>query len=251
MNQELDVSSAFSNKPMFTRSELKAYIRTQRPMLKDSTFRWLLYSLCQERIIQHVAHDIYRMYAGDGSLQDYNADLSADATAIRAFLIRRFPLLTFIVWETRAFNEFANHQTVRNYIFIEVEKPLGESVFDAIHEESKHTVLYKPGEKEISLYSGKVTVPVLELTSEAPVEGHNARIEKLLVDLFANKLLSQIVSRGDYPGIYEEAFARYNINYNVMLRYARRRNKHEEIKSFIENKTNITVFEKDKPNDKP
>ena len=251
MNLEVGVSSAFSNKPTLTRNEIKAYVQTQRPRLKDSTFRWLLYSLCSKRIIQHVAHDAYRIYAGDSLLQGYSADLSNDAVAVRAFLKKRFPLLMFIIWETRAFNEFANHQIVRNYIFIEVEKPLSENVFDAIREESKHTVLYKPGKKEIALYSGDVTVSVLDLTSDAPVDGYDAKLEKLLVDLFANKLLEQIVSRGDYPGIFEEAFAKYRINYNIMRRYARRRNKHDVIKGFIEDKTSITIVGKDRPHDKP
>jgi len=55
--------------------------------------------------------------------------------------------------------------------------------------------------------------------------------------LFANKLLDRIISRGDFAGIYEEAFSKYKINYNLMQRYARRRSKAEEIKRFIELKT--------------
>ena len=90
------------------------------------------------------------------------------------------------------------------------------------------------------MYSGDVTVSVLPLTSEAPIYGYNTRLEKLLVDLFANKLLDKIISRGDYAGIFEEAFSRYNINLNMMLRYAKRRNKADEVMSFMKHKTNIT-----------
>jgi hypothetical protein len=103
-------------------------------------------------------------------------------------------------------------------------------------EKDTYRVLFHPSEKEITLYSSDITVSVLALTSEAPIYNHYARLEKLLVDLFANKLLDRIISRGDYPGIYEEAFSRYNINLNMMLRYAKRRNKDKVIKSFVENK---------------
>lgn len=246
MNYSNEISYTFSNKPTFSRNELKDYIKTQNPMMKDSTFGWILYDLCQQHVIQRVAHDTFRIYDKDDSLKDYKADLSDDAIYILEFLKKQFPLLTFIIWETRAYNEFANHQMARNFIFVEVEKPLGESVFNALHEQNKYTTLYKPTVKEIALYSGDVTVSVLSLTSEAPVDGHNAKLEKLLVDLFANKLLDRIISRSDYPEIYEEAFSKYSINYNLMIRYAKRRNRDAEIKAFIKEKTKVTVYGKEK-----
>ncbi|HYE82238.1 MAG TPA: DUF6577 family protein [Clostridia bacterium] len=249
MNYSNEISSAFSNKSVFTRNELKDYIKTQNPTLKDSTVGWILYDLCQQHVIQRVAHDTFKIYDKDSSQKDYKADLSEDAGYILEFLKQQFPLLAFIIWETRAYNEFANHQMARNFIFVEVEKPLGESVFNALHEKNNYTTLYKPSAKEIALYSGTVTVSVLPLTSEAPVNGFNATLEKLLVDLFANKLLDRIVSRSDYPEIYEEAFSKYSINYNLMIRYAKRRNRDAEIKTFIKEKTKITVYVKEKGHD--
>jgi hypothetical protein len=44
---------------------------------------------------------------------------------ILEFVKERFPLLAFFIWEIRAYNEFSNHQTAINLIFIEVEKTLG------------------------------------------------------------------------------------------------------------------------------
>jgi len=242
MNHNTDIISMFSDKSLLTRNELKDHIKMQKPLLKDSSFGWLLYDLCQKHVIQRVTRDAYKLYAGDSSLKDYKADLSDDAAGILAFMKTRFPLLTFIIWETRSLNEFTIHQLARNFIFVEVEKPLSEGVFNALHEQNEYTVLYKPSEKEITLYSGEVTVSVLDLTSEAPVLGHNPKLEKLLVDLFANKLLDRIISRGEYPIVYEEAFSRYIINFNLMFRYAKRRNKDKELKDFINNKTSISVI---------
>lgn len=245
MNYSYEISSAFSNKPIFTRNELKDYIKTQNPTMKDSTFGWILYDLCQQHVIQKVAHNTFKIFDNGSPLRDYSVDLSDDANHILDFLKKQFPLLNFIIWETRSYNEFANHQMTRNFIFIEVEKPLGESVFNTLHEQNNYTTLYKPSVKEITLYSGDVTVSVLPLTSEAPANGVNTTLEKLLVDLFANKLLDRIVSRSDYPGIFEEAFSKYSINYNLLIRYARRRGKNTEIKTFIKEKTKITVYGKE------
>lgn len=249
MNYFNEISSAFSNKPIFTRNELKEYIKTQNPMLKDSTFGWILYDLCQQHVIQRVAHNTFTIYDKNNSLKNYKADFSDDAIYILEFLKKQFPLLSFIIWETRAYNEFANHQMARNFIFVEVEKLLSESVFNVLHEQNNYTTLYKPSAKEITLYSGTVTISVLSLTSEAPVNRFNTTLEKMLVDLFANKLLDRIVSRSDYPEIYDEAFSKYSINYNLMLRYAKRRNRDAEIKTFIKEKTKITIYGKENGHD--
>ena len=159
---------------------------------------------------------------------------SCQNTSILEFSIKRFPEITIIVWETRAFNEFTNHQLARNIIFVEVEKPYSEFVFEALHEKGDYNVLYKPNEKEITMYAGDTTVTVLPLTSEAPINGNSAKLEKLLVDLFANSLLDKVISIGDFLGIYKEAVSKYNINYSIMLRYAKRRGKGTEIQSIME-----------------
>ena len=238
----IEICNALSDKQYFTRRDFSSYVKEYNPYLKDNSIGWLLYNLCQKQVIEHIAHNTYRVYKTSNTLQDYKPILSADALNIFKYIKKRFPLIDFIIWETRAFNEFSNHQVARNFIFIEVEKPLGESVFESIRDRDKFTVLYKPNEKEITMYSDDVTISVLHLTSEAPINEYRAKLEKLLVDLFANKLLDNIISRGDYPGIYEEAFSRYSINHSMMFRYAKRRNKDIEIKHFINEQTNITLI---------
>ena len=231
-----------SKKQYFTRRDFNSYVKEHKPYIKDSSIGWLLYNLCQKQVIEHVAHNTYRLYTASNVLRDYNPTLSTEALNILNSTKKRFPLIDFIVWETRAFNEFANHLLARNFIFIEVEKPLDINVFESIREKNEFTILYKPNEKEITMYSDDVTISVLPLTSEAPINKYNVKLEKLLVDLFANKLLDNIISRGDYPGIYEEAFSKYSINHNMMFRYAKRRNKDKEIKRFINEKTNIILI---------
>jgi len=245
MSNYEEVSSVFSDKPLFTRSEFTDYIRINNPTLKDNSFGWLLYDLCQKRIFEHVSYNAYRVYTGEISLKGYEPMLSDEASGILEFVRKKFPLITFTVWETRAYNEFANHQMARNFIFVEPEKLLYESVFNAIHEQGDYVTLCKPCEKEIALYADDVTVCVLPLITEAPIIDHNTTLEKLLVDLFANKLLDRIISRGDFAGIYEEAFSKYKVNYNLMQRYAKRRNRADEIKRFIGQKTDVSVHRKE------
>ena len=239
VNYQDEICSAFSYKPVLSRGELFDYFRVKKPMLRDNSFGWLLYHLCQKRIIERISRNAYRIYNEEKLLKKYEAVLSDEAVEVQKFLKYQFPLISYIVWETRAFNEFSNHQLARNIIFVEVEKPYSEFVFDALHEQGKLRVLFRPSEKEIAMYTGTIAVAVSPLTSEAPIYGNNARLEKLLVDLFANTLLDKIISRGDYPGIYEEALSKYTLNYNVIFRYAKRRGKYNELRDFMENKVSI------------
>ena len=86
---------------------------------------------------------------------------------------------------------------------------------------------------------------MLRLLSEAPKAKSDIKgcsLEKLLVDLFSNKLTGQLVERAEYPEIYEEAFRKYYIDEKKLFRYARRRNLEKEIRDFIKKETNIQLF---------
>jgi hypothetical protein len=135
----------------------------------------------------------------------------------------RFPLIDFSLWETYALNEFLNHQLARNTVFVEVERHLEESAFYALKEHFDAPVLLMPSMNELFLYAGELTIVIIRLTTEAPVLEHASRIEKLLVDLYANNLVKGIMSPAEIPGIYETAMSRYHVNYCALMRYARRR----------------------------
>ena len=185
--------------------------------------------MCRDKIIQRVSRNQYALYREDTAKNDYSAIETSEGAAVKSFLAKQFPQLDYAVWETYALNEFLNHQLARNHIFVEVEKPLEESIFAALRQWTNYTVLLKPSGNDLYLYSGDLTIIVSTLTSEAPIAKHEIRIEKLLVDLLANKLISQIISPSEIPNIFTMAFSRYNINRSALLRYARRRGLEQEI----------------------
>jgi len=81
------------------------------------------------------------------------------------------------------------------------------------------------------------------LVTEAPKsddEPYQVPLEKLIVDLFANKSL--MLSKGDYATAIEMMFAKYCIDQVSMLRYARRRNKVREVFGFLREKTTIELL---------
>jgi len=145
-----EIRSAFSEKPLLTRSDLVEYICSSKPGIKETSAGWILYNMRKSDVISRVAHNTYMLHTNGKPLPYFSHDLSDEAIDIIDFIKNRYPEVVFIVWETRAYNEFANHQMWRNFIFVEVEKWLEESVFNALHEHTVYTVLYKPNKMEIT-----------------------------------------------------------------------------------------------------
>lgn len=104
--------------------------------------------------------------------------------------------------------------------------------------------MLKPDQNQILRYGGNDSIIIERLISESPkgkTEPYNLAIEKLIVDLFANKRLKEMISPGDYPAALESIFSMYKVDQVKMFRYARRRNKDMEIFEFLKNKTNVDL----------
>ncbi|MDD4220489.1 MAG: type II toxin-antitoxin system RelB/DinJ family antitoxin [Sphaerochaetaceae bacterium] len=141
------------------------------------------------------------------------------------------------------FNEFFNHQLAHNQIFLEVENDGCDFVFSALVEKFPGRVLHRPKAQEILHYGTDDGIIIDRLVTEAPKsngEPYQVPLEKLIVDLFANKNL--ILSKGDYPSAIETMFATYRIDQVSMLRYARRRNKVKDVFEFLRDKTSIALM---------
>ncbi|MDC7231131.1 MAG: hypothetical protein PQJ48_12525 [Sphaerochaetaceae bacterium] len=130
-----------------------------------------------------------------------------------------------------------------NQIFLEVEKDSGDFVFSMLTEKFPGKVLLKPKAQEILRYGTDDGIIINHLVTEAPKsdgERYQVPLEKLLVDLVANKNL--MLSKGDYPAAIELMFTKYRIDQVSMLRYARRRNKVKTVFDFLRDKTTIELM---------
>jgi hypothetical protein len=213
--------------------------------LKESTFNWIVHHLCQDKIIQRLGYNMFQIYSPSNLRQNYDYLPSNNLAKLIKDISAQFPLIIFSAWELWELNEFLNHQFEHNVIIIDVEKLLEESIFEAIKSASNFPVLLKPSSKEMALYSDKITIAVFTLIKEAPAnrgDKHRAPLEKILVDLFANKVVRDIVSRSEYRAIYEGAFTKYFVDEKKLFRYARRRKKDQEILNFIQNETSIRLL---------
>ena len=63
---------------------------------------------------------------------------------------------------------------------------------------------------------------------------HSICLEKLLVDMYTDKLISNTYSKAEFPDVLQLALSQYRVDKAKMLRYARRRNRREEFTQLLD-----------------
>src|SRR5690606_297449 len=159
--------------------------------------------------------------------------------SIYSKLRKEFPYLKICIWNTSALNEFMLHQSGNFYILIEVEKEAVQSIFYFL-KEANCSVFIEPTNDILDKYlpADKDSLIITSLITEAPIQTINGMntvsLEKMLVDIFCDEIIFSAQQGKEMRTIFKEAFAKYTINENRMLRYSDRRGKKEALKEYMD-----------------
>lgn len=223
-----------SDKIAYCRDDLFHALLSEKTDLSDSAFRWTLYNLLQEQKIFRTDYDTY-VTVKPAVLPAYKPYYSEKANTLMKKLSEQYPELGFVVFESVLLNEFLNHQIAQNTIYLQVEKDVSSYIFDSLQEEYAGSVLYRPGEKDFDRYWTRDCIVVLDLITQAPLSQdrpHEITIEKMLVDIIAEKSMSATFSPSEIPFVYENVMRSYQVDRRKMNRYAGRRGKASQIKKY-------------------
>jgi hypothetical protein len=235
------------NKQTFNRTDIFHAAVSIKKDFKETLMRNLIEELQKNGYIRRIARNEYIRESEASEKEEYRGMYSATALNLLEQVERSYPYLNYQIWELMWLNEFTNHLLARNIICLEVENDGCEFVYSTLSPSYTGKILLKPSEKELEYYSVDDGIIINRLVSEAPSSAKNSHqpaLEKIIVDLFANKLLIGIISRGDYSDILERMFSKYQIDQKKMFRYARRRNKGDEIARYIRENTRIELRER-------
>jgi hypothetical protein len=188
----------------------------------------------QQGVLQRIGRGTFKL----GRERDYLPEVSPTMKSAYKKVSEKFPFVGLCIWNTSALNEFMIHQPSRFFTLIEVEKDVTSSIFHYL-KEFKSAVFLEPSEEVLENYlpeDGDSYI-VRSLVSEAPltkVEGiSSATIEKILVDIFCDTMLFSSYQGAERSTIFKQAFEKYTINRNTLLRYANRRGKKEELSAYL------------------
>jgi len=183
-----------------------------------------------------IIHSGWDTYVFKGEKLLYNHKYSREAEEVVSTITAEYADVVFQVAELTQLNTFVNHLIVHNTIFVQVEKALQDFVFDTLKNAFPGRVMLRPKVDEYYRYRLDNEIIVSRLPSEAP-KGLNAawqsRLEKILVDVFTDKLMSEIVPNSEKEAIITGAFDLYLIDTKTMIRYAKRKGAEKRIEKLL------------------
>ena len=167
----------------------------------------------------------------------YTSQYSKAALQVVSTITDQYEDLDFQVFELVQLNTFMNHLFAHNTIFVYVENDLITYVFDTLWKTYPGRVLLKPSLDEYYRYLQDDEIIVSKLPSQSP-KGYGppwkSKLEKILVDISADKLVSKIIPNGEKRAIFYSAFHDYQIDKKTILRYAKRKGVEQKIQKVLD-----------------
>ena len=215
----------------YSHGELVELLREDNPLNSVNSFQWAISGMMKAGSIRKTGYNQYEVSDGKPAVI-YRPHFTVYTEGLIGLLADKFSDAKFIFYETGLLNEFMDEQAGLNVIFLQVERSKCEQVFRYMQDSGIPNVLYKPPVKDYDFYRTNNGVVVTNLFSECPISRehpHEVCIEKMLVDIFCDRLIRRTYPADGYSGIVENARLKYIVETPRLLRYANRRGKGEEI----------------------
>nr|NQU92567.1 hypothetical protein [Bacteroidota bacterium] len=161
---------------------------------------------------------------------------------------KQFTDVKCCIWSTKWMNEFMLHQPGRFINILEVGDEAAEIVFHFLQDNNIRNLFFQPGAKEIEnyIFENYDSVVVKYLVTKAPLEMASKvqipAIEKILVDIFTDKILYNVFQGSELSFIFSSVYNKYEINFTKLLHYAKRRGKEKELSAFLITNTDIPEY---------
>lgn len=225
--QELEI--IFGNKDYFQMEEIFAFYQSYEPNIAKSTVNWRIYSLIKSSRIKRIGRGKYMC----GNSTTFMPQIAPKVFKINHFIKTNFPYLKYTIWHVSEINSLSQHLINKDTYYVEVERDAINAVFEQLREKFKYVLRGKTNE---DVYFGESIIVVRALVTGAPTQIVNkvptTTIEKLLVDFFSDQEFD-FLQGNELTHIFNNAFLKYTINRDKLLRYASRKAKREQIAEFI------------------
>ncbi len=135
-----------------------------------------------------------------------------------------FQILSFSCWSIQQIRSYFHHLPNKFITFVYTDVDSIGPVYDFLRDIYPNTYL-NPGQNEVrkNFVIQENTMILRPEISEEPREGHFARIEKILVDLYIEKDRLNLIDGWEYNQIFENITQQFRIDISKLSRYAYRR----------------------------
>lgn len=234
-----EIKTFFGDKP-FTSNDLFSFYLSDEPDLKRTTFRWRVYTLKNNGVINTLKKGVYT------TTRKKDFEPSIDKKLIRLFMKvkKQFPYTDVVIWETSWLNNYMVHQAFSSNIILEVEREAAPVVF-AYLRESHEKIYLNPGKFELENYvlSGQSNIIIKNLTKTSPLTEREEikvpTLEKIMVDIFTDHELFGTYQGAELQNMFQEFFKTFKINQSTLKQYANKRHVRDRLIAFVQEEVDI------------
>lgn len=222
MNISNEIINFAIGKQSFSRKELfENFCNLSKKSLSQQLYR-LLKSNRLKRIEQGVYGLPVSLFA-----------VSEEIKQLNAILKTQFPFADFCLWSSNVIMPFMHHIPNLNFIYVDVENDVAESVFNFLRSNQPKPIFFRPSKEEFIRYVvGVEAIIIRVLISESPLQMveniYVPTLEKVLVDI-AGDVEFYFLQGAEITYFYRNLLECNKINKRKLLRYASRRGRREEV----------------------
>ncbi|MCD6178652.1 MAG: hypothetical protein J7K39_01995 [Bacteroidales bacterium] len=225
-----EFKNVFENSIFFHVSDIYAFYQSFDAKIPRTTVNWRINTLVKIGVIQRVGRGKYKL--GTGNI--FSPQISSKAIRLNNLMKANFPYLNFLIWHISEINSLSQHLINKDIYYVEVERDAIDAVYEKLGEKYKFVL---KGTINDDVFFDESQIVVRPLVTASPLQVvkkvQTITIEKLLVDLFVDKEF-EFLQGNELIHIFTNAFSKYTINTDKLLRYASRKEKRITIANYID-----------------
>lgn len=230
-----DILNFASTHKVFTRKELIANLKSNHQIGSSGTFSEQLNRLLKTGRLLRIERGVYKL--PDDARTNFSVECSEEIMHINQQIKTQFPFADYCLWSASTLLPYMHHIPKLNFLLVDVEREVAESVFNLLNSDSNKRTFLQPSSKDFERYiSNNEAIIIRPLISESPlqlVDGINTpTIEKVLVDIVGD-VEFLFLQGAEISYVYATIFERHNVNINKLLRYATRRGRKKEVEKLL------------------
>lgn len=228
INIKQAVSSYAHGKAYFQIGELKRALAADGITFRDESIKKYLYRLKKSGLLFDAGRGWY------SNIPELFVPETESLQKIIGRLSRGFPFLPFCCWSTAQLRTFFHHLPGKSLVFVYAEKDLLGTLYDDLRQYSTNCYL-NPQKREVqqSFRITEETIILRPTVSEEPKKAHAATIEKIMVDLFIERMRLELFDEWEYQHLFHEIVMHHRIDMAVLIRYADRRKVKDKMEGMI------------------
>ena len=139
----------------------------------------------------------------------------------------------YVIWDSNILNKWINHLLNVVITFVEVDADLMNLVFEALKTKGYNHILLNPNLNEFNKYINNQLIVIRPLTKAFIEPNHKISVERLIIQIYSDKLLSSLYGDVEMNNILNEIFKTYNVNLDKLYHYARRKKIYDRFHGYL------------------